>query len=129
MPELDVRIKLAALWTSMLFVFGYVDIFGLYRPDTRASLAAGEIGGFTVDQAFLAVTTAYIVIPSLMVYGALVLRPRLNRTVNLVLSGVYALTIVAGAIGEWGYYVFASVVEVALLAAVARHAWRWDVSG
>jgi hypothetical protein len=35
------------------FVFAYVGIFSLYRPDIRTELEAGEIGGFTVDQAFL----------------------------------------------------------------------------
>lgn len=32
----NVRIKISALWTSMLFVFAYVDLFSLYRPDFRA---------------------------------------------------------------------------------------------
>lgn len=123
-----VRIKLSALWTSMLFVFAYVDLFSLYRADFRADLERGEVGGFTVDQAFLAGTTAYVLIPSLMVYGALVLQPRVNRIANLALSVVYAVTIVAGAIGEWSYYVLGSAVEVALLAAVAYHAWTWRES-
>jgi Family of unknown function (DUF6326) len=122
------RIKLSALWTSMLFVFAYVDLFSLYRADFRADLERGEVGGFTVDQAFLAGTTAYVLVPSLMVYGALVLRPRVNRFANLGLSVVYAVTIVAGAIGEWSYYVLGSAVEVALLAAVAYHAWTWRES-
>jgi Family of unknown function (DUF6326) len=123
-----VRIKLSALWTSMLFVFAYVDLFSLYRPDFRADLERGEVGGFAVDQAFLVGTTAYVVIPSLMVYGALVLRPRINRIANVGLSVLYAVTIVAGAIGEWSYYVLGSAVEVALLAGVAYHAWTWEES-
>ncbi len=118
-PTLDpaivnVRIKVAALWTAMLFVFAYVDLFSLYRPDFRADLEAGEIGGFTVNQAFLLGTTAYVVLPSLMVFGALILRPRVNRIVNIALSSVYALTIIAGAIGEWTYYILGSTIEVAL---------------
>jgi hypothetical protein len=51
--HVNVRIKISALWTSMLFVFAYVDVFSLYRPDVRADLEAGEIGGFTVDHALL----------------------------------------------------------------------------
>jgi Family of unknown function (DUF6326) len=121
----NVRIKISALWTAMLFVFAYVDLFSLYRGDVRADLEAGEVGGFTVNQGFLAGTTAYIVIPSLMVFGALVLRPRVNRLANIALGIVYALTIVAGAVGEWGYYVLGSVIEIALLAAVVYYAWTW----
>ena len=69
--SVNVRIKISALWTSMLFVFAYVDLFSLYRPDFRADLEAGEIGGFTVNQAFLVGTTVYVVIPSLMVFCVL----------------------------------------------------------
>jgi hypothetical protein len=121
----NVRVKISALWASMLFVFAYVDLFSLYRADVRADIAAGELGGFTIGQPFLLGTTAYIVIPALMVVGALVLRPRINRIVNIALSLVYALTIVGGAIGEWSYYLLGSAVEVALLAAVAYFAWTW----
>jgi hypothetical protein len=121
----NVRIKISALWTSMLFVFAYVDLFSLYPSDFRADLEAGEVGGFTVNQSFLLGTTAYVVIPSLMIFGALVLRPRAGRIANIALSIVYALTVIGGAIGEWGYYVLGSAVEVALLAAIAYHAWTW----
>ena len=65
--NVNVRIKISALWTAMLFVFAYVDIFSLYRSDFRADIEAGQIGGFTVNQSFILGTTVYIVIPSLMV--------------------------------------------------------------
>lgn len=123
--QVSVRVKLAVLWTSMLLVFAYVDLFSLYRPDNRADLAAGKLGGFTVNQAFLLGTTIYVVIPALMVSCAVILRPRVNRIVNTVVSSVYALTIVVGAIGEWGYYILGSAVEVALLAAIVHYAWNW----
>ena len=121
----NVRVKISALWASMLFIFAYVDLFSLYRSDVRADIAAGEIGGFTINQSFLLGTTAYVVIPALMVFGALVLRPRINRGVNIALSVFYALTIVGGAIGEWNYYLLGSAIEVVLLAAVAYYAWTW----
>jgi len=122
----NVRIKISALWTSMLFVFAYVDLFSLYRPDVRADLEAGEIGEFTVNQSFVLGTTVYAVIPGLMVFGALVLRPRVNRIANIALSVIYALTIVAGAVGEWTYYIVGSAVEIALLAAIVYYAWTWQ---
>ena len=123
--DVNVRIKISALWTSMLFVFAYVDLFSLYRRDVRADLEAGEIGGFTINRSFLFGTTVYIVIPSLMVFVALVLRPRVNRIANIALGIVYALTIIAGAIGEWSYYILGSAIEVALLAAIVYYAWTW----
>jgi hypothetical protein len=123
--SVNVRIKISALWTSMLFVFAYVDLFSLYRRDFRADLEAGEVGGFTVNQAFLLGTTVYVVIPSLMVFCALILRPRVSRIANIALSVMYAVTIIAGAIGEWNYYIVGSAIEVALLAAIGYYAWTW----
>jgi hypothetical protein len=121
----NVRTKISALWTSMLFVFAYIDLFSLYRPDFRADLEAGEVGGFTLNQSFLLGTTAYVVIPSLMVFSTLVLHPRLNRVANIALGIVYIVTIVIGAVGEWSYYILGSVVEVAMLAAIVYYAWTW----
>jgi hypothetical protein len=123
--NVNVRIKISALWTSMLFVFAYVDLFSLYRPDFRADLEAGEVGGFEVDRTFLLGTTVYVVIPSLMVFCALILRPRVDRIANIALGVTYALTIIAGAIGEWSYYILGSAIEVALLAGVVYYAWTW----
>ena len=123
--RVNMRIKISALWASMLFVFAYVDLFSLYRPDFRADIAAGEIAGFTINQAFLLGTTLYILIPSLMVFLALVLRPQVNRIANIALSVVYALTIIAGAIGEWNYWILGSAVEVGLLGAIVYYAWTW----
>jgi cbb3-type cytochrome oxidase subunit 3 len=121
----NVRTKISALWTSMLFVFAYVDLFSLYRPDFRTELEAAEVGGFTVNQSFLLGTTAYVVIPSLMVFSTLVLQPRLNQVANIALGIVYIVTIVIGAVGEWSYYILGSVVEVAMLAAIVYYAWTW----
>ena len=53
----NVRVRISALWTSMLFVFAYVDLFSLYRPDFRAAVEAGEVAGFAVNQTFLLGTT------------------------------------------------------------------------
>jgi membrane protein DedA with SNARE-associated domain len=60
-----------------------------------------------------------------MVFGVLVLRPWLNRIVNIALATVYGVSIIAAAIGEWTYYVLGSLIEVALLVAVIFYAWTW----
>jgi hypothetical protein len=121
----NVRIKISALWASMLFVFAYVDLFSRYRPDFRADIEAGQVAGFAVNQAFLLGTTAYVVIPSLMVFCVLVMRPRLNRILNIARAVLYAVSIVAATIGEWSYYVLGSIIESVLLAAVVFYAWTW----
>lgn len=124
--RVNVRIKISALWTAMLFVFAYVDLFSLYRPDIRADLEAGQISVFTISQSFLLFSTAYVAIPALMVFGTLVLRPAISRIANIALSILYVVTIVGASVGEGNYYyLLGSAIEVALLTAIALYAWNW----
>ena len=126
--QVDVKLVLAALWIAMLFVFAYVDIFGFYRADVIDAALDGKVAttAFKVNQMFLASTLIYILVPTLMVVLTLLLRPRVNRISNIVVSVVYAITIIASCIGEtWAYYFLGSAIEVMLLAAIARTAWKW----
>ena len=125
----SVRIKIAGLWTSLLFVFAYVDIFGLFRADIINQVLAGKVHAFAVDQSFLLLTTIYITIPSMMIFLSLVLVPKINRWANIVIAIVYAVTIAGSCIGEtWLYYLFGSAVELLLLGLVIRYALKHPVS-
>ena len=115
---IDARLKISALWVSMLFVFAYVDIFSLYRPGILDEIRGGTINKFDINQTFLFLTTLYVVVPSLMVPLTLMMRPRLNRNANIVVAAIYALTVIGNAIGEWTYYIFGSAVEVLVLVGV-----------
>ena len=119
------RLKISALWVSMLFVFVCVDLFGLYRADVRADIEAGKISAFSIGQGYLLGVIVYIALPSLMVFLSLVLPAKVTRTANLVLAVVYALTFVGSAVGEWTYFILGSAIEVALLAGIAYYAWTW----
>jgi len=126
--RIDVKLVLSALWIAMLIVFAYVDIFGFFRADILEAALDGKVAtmGITIDQMFLAFTTVYILIPTLMVVLSLVLRPRVNRIVNIVVALIYAVSIIAACIGEtWAYYFLGSAVEVVLLIAIVRTAWTW----
>ena len=126
--RVDVKLRLSALWITMLFVFAYVDIFGLLRADVLRAALDGKVAttGFTIDQLFLTYTLVYVLLPALMVVLSLVLKPRVNRIVSIVVSLVYIVTIIVSAVGEtWAYYIAGSVVEVVLLGAIAWSAWTW----
>jgi len=126
--QVDVKLVLSALWIAMLFVFAYVDIFGFYRADVLDAALDGKVAttSFTVNQVFLTFTLIYILIPILMVVLSLLLRAPVNRVTNIVVSVLYAISIIVSCIGEeWAYYIVGSGIEVILLAAIARSAWRW----
>lgn len=125
---MDRRVLLSGLWVSILFVFAYVDILGFWRADVIEGALAGTIPGtdLAISQASLVMSTVYVLVPSLMVVASLLLGAGANRVANLIVSLLYAVSVVATVVGEtWLYYVLGSVVEVVLLLAVARVAWTW----
>ena len=127
----DVKLVLCALWIAMLFVFAYVDIFALLRADVLNAALDGKMAstGFTINQVFLTLTLIYILIPTLMVVLSLLLKPRVNRIINIVVSLLYIVTIIGSAIGDtWVYYLLGSAIEVILLVAIARTAWKWPTN-
>ncbi len=119
------RLRISALWVAVMFVFAYVDLFSLYRPDFRADLETNTVGGFEVSQAFLVGITLYVIVPSLMIYLSLVLPRVANRSANMVTASLYALTIVGAAVGEWTYFIVGSALEASLLGVIVHHAWTW----
>lgn len=96
----NTRIKIAGLWTSMLFVFAYIDIFGLFRKDVLENALAGKVFTFEANQTFLALTTLYILIPCIMLFLTLTLKAKTSRILNIVISSFYILTILGSTVGE-----------------------------
>jgi len=124
--KINVKLKISVLWTAMLFAFVHVDIFGFYKPGIIEGIMAGKVAVFSIDQVFLFLTTLYILIPSIMVFLSLVLPPAANRRANIIVGGIYLVTILLSCIGEtWAFYIFGSIVESVLLLLIIRYAWSW----
>lgn len=120
-----VQLKLAALWTSVMFCYIYGDFLGLYRPGDIKGILAGEgLLGPTSQGSLLAVAIL-IAVPAVMIFLSLALPPRLTRWLN-ILVGVLLTAIVLMTIpGSWAFYVFLSVIEVVLQSLAVWYAWRW----
>ena len=119
------RLKIAALWASMMFVFVCVDLFSLYRSDVRADIEAGKIAAFTIGQAYLLGVTIYVLLPSLMLFLSLVLPARVTRVANIAVAVLFAVTVAGSAVGEWNYFILGSLAEAAFLGGVIYYAWTW----
>jgi len=125
---IDIKLRLSALWIATMFIYAYVDIFNLMRADFLEGLLDGEIVNtpLTVNQWFLIFAVVYIVPASLMVYFSLTLAPAANRRAQIIVSGIYVVTILLACIGEsWIYFLLGSATEVVLFAMIIRLAWRW----
>lgn len=124
--KVSTRIKISALWVSMLFIFAYVDIFAFYRADVLQNALEGKVFIFEANQLFFLLTTIYILIPSLMVYLTLVLKPNIAKLANIILPILYIITIAGSMVGEvWLYFLLGSAVEIVLLLILVRCAWKW----
>lgn len=124
--KVHVQIKLAGLWASVMFCYIYADYFGLYQPGTLRSMLDGKMGPLgETTQAVLVGTSLMMLLPSVMIFLALVLPPAINRWANIVLGLVYTALIAVTLPGAWAYYVMYGVIEMALTLAIVVDAWRW----
>lgn len=51
--KVNVKLKLAALWASFMFLYIYVDYFHLYMPDSIKDILTGKVFVFDITQVFL----------------------------------------------------------------------------
>src|SRR5215213_10207691 len=88
-PPVPVRAKLAAAWTSLMFLYIYVDYFALYKPGFIDDILAGVVYEFDTGPTFVALGLTLIAIPSLMILLSTTLPARVNRATNLVVASLY----------------------------------------
>lgn len=126
-PRIPVQAKLAAAWTSFMFLYIYVDYFHLYKPGAIDDILAGVVYEFDISQTFLTGTLALIAIPSVMILLSLTLPARVNRAANLIVAALYIPVSIFNAMGEsWLYFYGLSIgLEVAILTLILREAWTW----
>jgi len=124
--KINVKIKLAALWATVMFIYVYVDIFGFYKPGIIEEIIAGEVAGIQINQVFLLGALILMIIPSLMVFLSLALPAKVNRWVNIIVGIFYIVVVLGFLIGEsHAFYIFGSIVEAVLLLLIVWYAWKW----
>ena len=127
--RMPVQAKLAAAWTSFMFLYIYVDYFHLYKPGVIDDLRAGVVFEFDITPTLLTIFVAVIAIPALMVMLSMTLPARVNRATNLVVASLlipYSAFNAAGATWEWASFYGLSIgIEVLILAFILRSAWTW----
>ncbi|WP_347976717.1 DUF6326 family protein [Microbacterium sp. ProA8] len=128
-PPVPVQAKLAAAWTSFMFLYIYVDFFNLYKPGVVDGILNGFVWRFNVSPTLLTIMLASVAVPALMVMLSMTLPARANRATNLVVASLYipySLFNAAGASWDWAFFYALSIgIEVLLLAFILRSAWTW----
>ena len=126
---IPVQAKLAAAWTSFMFLYIYVDFFNLYKPGVVDGILNGLVWRFDVSSTLLTVMLASVAIPAVMVVLSMAMPARVNRATNLVVASLYIPIMMfnaAGATWDYAFYYALTIgVEVLLLAFILRSAWTW----
>ena len=125
--KVPLQMKLAAAWTSFMFLYIYVDYLHLYKPGIIDDLLAGVVFKFDTSQTFVVIALMLVGIPILMILLSMTLPARANRTLNLVVASLYIPVSAFNVLGgSWIlFYGLGVVIEVILLAYILRSAWTW----
>ena len=124
-----VQAKLAAAWTSLMFLIIYIDYFHLYQPGAIDEIRGGVIFEFAISGALMSIFFVIIAIPALMILLSMTLPARVNRATNLVVASLYIPAVgmnFLGSLPDYAFYYALTIgVEVLLLAFILRAAWTW----
>jgi hypothetical protein len=123
--KVNVRFKLFALWSSVMFFYIYGDYFQLYQPGQLQEMIAGKMVFGAVSQGILLGMASVMIIPSLMPFLSLVLPAKVNRWVNIVSGAIYTAIMILAIRGGWHFYVVFGLIESVLTSLIIWYAWTW----
>ena len=125
--KVNIKIKLAALWTSVVFCYLYGDYFELYVPEKVDSLVTGI--NVLDSPTKLLIASVILAIPSLMVALSVLLNPKINRFLNVFFGILFTLMMLLIGINSftpwYGFYVFFAFLESLITISIVRLAWNW----
>ena len=129
-PPIPVQAKLAAAWTSFMFLYVYVDILAFYKPGVVDDILVGVVWEFDITQTWAITALTLLAIPIFMVVLSMTLPARANRITNLIVASVQVPFAAFNAVGQMGepwmyFYVLGVALEVIVLAFILRSAWTW----
>jgi Family of unknown function (DUF6326) len=124
--KVSLKLKLATLWASFMFLYIYVDYFHLYMPGSIEDILAGKVFVFNISYVFILIAMIFVAIPTLMIFLSVALPAKVNRWTNIIVATVFIPYMLFNLAGEaWVHMYFAAAVEVVLLCLIIRYAWNW----
>ena len=125
--KINVKLKLSAFWTSVMFCYIYGDYFGLYVPKKVEGLISGTNMLDSPTKLFLA--SVLLAITALMIFLSILLKPAINRWLNIIFGILYTsmmILIAITSISPWyTFYVFLAILESLITFLIVWYAWKW----
>ncbi|MBL8548513.1 MAG: hypothetical protein JNJ73_00905 [Hyphomonadaceae bacterium] len=119
------KLKLSALWASLMFLYIYGDYFYMYAPGKLEAMARGDLGIGQATDALLIGVTTMMAIPSLMIFLSLALPPTLNRWLNVLLGLAYAAIVGLTMVNAEAFYLYLGALDILVTLTIAWIALRW----
>ena len=125
--QVNVKIILAGLWTPVTLCYLYGDYFELYTPGKAKGLVEGSN---LLDSPVKLLTAAIVLaIPAVMVFLSLILKPAVNRLLNIVFgiffTGVMVLIGISSFSDWYLFYTFLAALECMITILIVKYAWQW----
>ncbi len=125
--EINTKILISGLWTSVMFLYIYGDYFELYVPNKVEGLLNGKNLLDTPYKLLLA--TLLLATPSIMIALSLILKPRINRILNISIGlflCLFTFFVGISSFSEWRiFYVLLAFVESFITLVIVYKAWHW----
>jgi hypothetical protein len=128
--RINIKIKLAFLWTALMFLYIYADYFRLMTPEKLEKMMQLQTPVGPTSPGILVVFSVILIIPTLMIFLSIFLKPQVNKWMNIVIALIYAgisiLIIVSGIEDEWQtFFVIFNFVEILVFAIIILQALKW----
>ena len=115
--KINVKFKLSALWTAVMFCYIYGDYFSLYVPTCIAGFISGETMLDSPIKLFAA--SMLMAIPALMIFLSL------NLLFGTIYTAIMLLIAITSIAPWWTFYVFLALVESCITLLIVWYAWKW----
>ncbi|MGE0589667.1 MAG: DUF6326 family protein [Cyclobacteriaceae bacterium] len=128
--KINVKVKLALLWTALMFLYIYADYFELMTPGKLESMMQLKTPMGPTTPGLLTIFAVLLIVPALMIVFSIFLAPTSSKWINIAAGVVYAaisvLIIISSFGSEWHrFYVLYNVIELGVLVIIIWQAWNW----
>ena len=128
--RINIKNKLATLWTALMFLYIYADYFRLMTPKKIEKMMELQTPMGPTSPEVLLTFSVILIIPTLMIFLSVFLKPQINKWLNILVATLYAiisiLIIVSSMGDEWqSFFVLFNIVELIVFIIIISQAWKW----
>ncbi|MEW7277562.1 DUF6326 family protein [Aquimarina sp. 2201CG1-2-11] len=131
--KIDVKVKLASLWASLMFLYIYCDFFDMMSPGNIESKINLTTPVGPVTPQLLVIFSLILIVPTLMICLSTLLKPRVNKWLNIIVAIVWSsmsfIILVWDIIDQslpWSaFYDLFQLIEIVVFCIIVRTAWKW----